>query len=64
MSESFLYWECPDCQWNTVLRERPETPCCPLCASDNGRFIRLRARPARSDDRPEGPDERKSESVS
>jgi DNA-directed RNA polymerase subunit RPC12/RpoP len=60
-NEGYLYWECPDCGWDTVLHAKKAGQSCPLCASDSGHFVRLRARPARSTDRPEGPDDRKFE---
>lgn len=61
-SEGYLYWQCPDCGWDTVLHAKKAGQNCPLCASDSGRFVRLRLRgDAVPADRPEGPDERESE---
>lgn len=59
-SEGFLYWQCPDCGWDTVLHDDKRVTNCPLCESDSGRHVILRWRQATSDDHPEGPDERRT----
>lgn len=57
----FTHWECPDCQWDCVLREGRETVViCPLCLSDSRHVRRCRPRPATDDDKPEGDDEREA----
>lgn len=58
--ERYLFLECPDCQFSAVLTEARAHPyqCCPMCAEDNGRDIRMRERPATAEDKPEGSDDR------
>lgn len=59
----FEFWECPDCQYSIVLPElsRSSVATCQICASDSGREVKMRRRPARPEDRPEGPDARAEE---
>jgi hypothetical protein len=58
-SDGYLFWQCPECGWDTVLRNGKDgVGSCPLCMSDKGRYVRLRSRPAMDTDQPEGPDER------
>lgn len=57
----FVYFECPDCGFDSVLHQTTAdgTPgYCPICAEDNGRDVRMRRRVADSDDKPEGRDAR------
>lgn len=58
---SFVYFECPECEWNCVLTKRESELglTCPLCAGDNGRDVYLHSRDAAEDDRPEGVDARR-----
>lgn len=54
-------FECPDCQWDTVLGAIPiRTIFCPICAADNGRDVAVRpAGPVtEATPRAEGPDAR------
>lgn len=63
----FFYLVCPVCEWDTVIAAvepglvgaaRQTAPTCPLCASDNGRDIRLSSRAAEDSDVVEGFDAR------
>jgi hypothetical protein len=67
-SIGYLYFYCPDCEWDTVHKEtEPDDPThlhkfrytCPLCAEDNGRDVFLRWRQALESDKPEAYDARK-----
>lgn len=57
----FIYFECPECGFDSVQKsDFNGSSICPLCAGDNGRDVSMSSRPARSTDKPEGRDVRKS----
>lgn len=55
---SFFHWECPDCEFDIVLKAGAPRPYCPLCAVDNHHEVAMTGRPATDADQPEGLDER------
>jgi hypothetical protein len=59
-SDAFDYFECPECGFDSVLYFDPanNNDSCPLCAGDSGHDVRLKRRPARDTDKPEGRDDR------
>lgn len=59
LSDGFDYFECPACQFSSVQRsEFVGSEECPFCAGDSGHSVRMKRRPARIDDKPEGIDAR------
>lgn len=63
MSESFTYYWCDDCGWDSVRSRDNITGPCPLCAGDNGGDGRMRRQPCTADQGAvEGKDDRKAPS--
>jgi len=57
----FTYAECPECGFSSVTRDGTVSSwACPLCAGDSGHDVGMERRVARSSDRPEGADARRS----
>jgi hypothetical protein len=54
----FTYLECPYCQYSIVMKADGRAIFCYHCASDNGRDVAMKSRPAQQDDEPEGYDAR------
>lgn len=55
----FIYFECPDCGFDSVQRDDfTGSTACPLCAGDSGHDVAMRERPAEDGDKPEGFDAR------
>ena len=58
----FIYFECRECEFSSVQHVSfTGSPCCPICAQDNGRDVVMSERTARVSDKPEGRDARKEE---
>lgn len=58
--DDFIYFECPDCGFDSVQRaDFKGSAECPLCAGDSGCSVRMHRRVAVDGDRPEGFDARK-----
>ena len=59
---SFDYFECPECGFSSVQASNfSGSEACPLCAGDIGHDVRMRRRPAKPTDKPEGKDAREIE---
>jgi hypothetical protein len=59
---TFLFCECPDCQYSVVVRASDlgsDKLACPLCWQDNQRLVAMTSRPALDTDQPEDLDVRK-----
>lgn len=56
----FTYFECPVCEFSSVLRNADAggPNYCPMCDGDNGRDVHLNSRPALATDKAEGRDDR------
>jgi len=58
----FVYAECPECEFSSVTRDGAiRFWDCPLCAGDSGHDVEMIRRVARTEDRPEGRDDRPRE---
>lgn len=56
----FIYFECPECGFDSVQKESfVGSTACPCCAGDSGHDVGMKERVARSTDKPEGHDARK-----
>lgn len=60
LSPGYVFFECPECEFSSVQPEAFNgSDACPLCAGDSGQDVRMRRRPCRADDNPEGFDARR-----
>ena len=57
----FIYLQCPDCQFDSVVTPAFQLSLCPVCAEDCGHDVIMHGRLARPDDKPEGADMREGQ---